>query len=167
MGQFAMGQSVPRTEDPRLLRGNGRYVDDIRLSNECHAYMLRTPHAHARIVSIDCEAARSMPGVIAVYTGADWVADGYGQHPAGHNRVRRDGSDLYVPTRHAIAHKEVKVTGDIVAMVVAESVNLGKDAAEQISVEYDLLPVITEGTQARAEGAPVLHEGCEDDEGYC
>ncbi len=161
-----MGQSVPRTEDPRLLRGGGRYVDDIKLLNECHAYMLRSPHAHARIVSIDCRTAESMPGVIAIYTGTDWVNDGHGQHPAGHNRVRRDGSPLYVPTRHAIAHKEVKVTGDIVAMVVAESVNQGKDAAEQIIVEYEPLPVITESTQARAEGAPVLHEGCNDNEGY-
>ena len=166
MGQFAMGQSVPRTEDPRLLRGGGRYVDDIRLPKECHAYMLRTPHAHARIVSIETKQAQTMPGVIAVYTGADWVGDGHGQHPAGHNRVRRDGSPLYVPTRNAIAHEAVKVTGDIVAMIVAESVNLGKDAAEKIVVEYDLMPVITEGTQARAEGAPVLHEGCEDNEGY-
>mgnify|MGYP003316627384 CR=1 FL=1 len=161
-----MGQSVPRTEDPRLLRGGGRYVDDIRLPNECHAYMLRTPHAHARIVSIETKQAQRMPGVIAVYTGADWVGDGHGQHPAGHNRVRRDGSPLYDATRNAIAHEAVKVTGDIVAMIVAESVNLGKDAAEKIIVEYDLMPVITEGTQARAEGAPVLHEGCEDNEGY-
>jgi len=97
VGQFALGQSVPRTEDPRLLRGDGRYVDDIKLLDECHAFMLRSPHAHARIVSLDCSIARRMPGIIAIFTGEDWVADGHGQHPAGHNRVRRDGSPLYVP----------------------------------------------------------------------
>ena len=166
MGQFALGQSVPRTEDPRLLRGDGRYVDDIKLLDECHAFMLRSPHAHARIVSLDCSIARRMPGIIAIFTGEDWVADGHGQHPAGHNRVRRDGSPLYVPTRHAIAYQEVKVTGDIVAMVVAETVNQGKDAAEAILIEYDLLPVITEGTQATANGAPLLHEGCDNNESY-
>ncbi|HIM45320.1 MAG TPA: xanthine dehydrogenase family protein molybdopterin-binding subunit, partial [Alphaproteobacteria bacterium] len=161
-----MGQSVPRTEDPRLLRGGGQYVDDIRLPNEYHAYMLRTPHAHARMISIDTGAARTMPGVIAVYTGADWVADGHGQHSIDIPRVRRDGSPQFCPTRHAIEPNIVKVTGDIVAMVVAESVNQGKDAAEQIVVDYDPLPAITEGIQARAVGAPVLHEGCPDNESY-
>ena len=157
MGQFAMGQSVPRTEDPRLLRGGGQYVDDIRLSNECHAYMLRSPHAHAPIVSIDVEAARAMPGVIAIFTGADWLAGGHGQHSLDIPRTRRDGSAQFCPTRHAIEPDVVNVIGDIVAMVVAETVNQGKDAAEQIVVDYDPLPVITEGIQARADGAPIRY----------
>ena len=166
MGQFAMGQSVPRTEDPRLLRGGGQYVDDIRLSDECHAYMLRSPHAHARIVSIDVEAARVMPGIISIFTGADWVADGHGQHSIEISRTRRDGAPQFCPTRHAIVPDVVKVTGDIVAMVVAETINQGKDAAEQIAIEYELLPVIIDGVDARAAGAPILHDGCPDNEGY-
>mgnify|MGYP001257419713 CR=1 FL=1 len=166
MGQFAMGQPVPRTEDPRLLRGGGQYVDDIRLPNECHAYMLRSPHAHARVISIDTGAAQTMPGVIAVFTGADWVADGHGQHSIEIPRVRRDGSPQFCPIRHAIEPNVVKVIGDIVAMVVAESVNHGKDAAERIVVNYDPLPAITDGIQAREVGAPVLHEGCPDNESY-
>ena len=110
MGQFSMGQSVPRTEDPRLLRGGGRYVDDIRLPQECHAYMLRSPHAHARIISIDCADARALPGVIAIYTGADWVAGGVGQHRIDIARVQRDGSPQFCPTRHAIEPDVIKVT---------------------------------------------------------
>lgn len=161
-----MGQPVTRTEDPRLLRGRGMYVDDIRLPNECHAYMVRSPHAHARIISIDVEEARALPGVVAIYTGADWVASGHGQHSIDIARVRRDGSPQFCPIRHAIEPDVVRVTGDIVAMVVAESVDLGKDAAELINVQYDPLPVITEGTSARANGAPVLHEGCPDNESY-
>ncbi len=161
-----MGQPVPRTEDPRLLRGGGRYVDDIKLPNECHAFMLRSPHAHARIVSIDIEGAQAMPGVIAIYTGADWVADGHGQHSFPIPRTRRDGSPQFIPVRHAIEPDVVKVTGDIVAMVVAEMVDQGKDAAEHIDVEYELLPVLTEGVAARADSAPQLHEGCPDNEAY-
>ncbi len=161
-----MGQSVPRTEDPRLLRGGGRYVDDIRLPNECHAFMLRSPHAHARIVSIDVDAARAMPGVIAIYTGADWVADGHGQHSFMIPRFRRNGEPQFVPTRHAIEPYTVRVTGDIVAMVVAESIEQGKDAAEHIVIDYELLPVLVEGVAARVDGAPQLHEGCPDNEAY-
>ncbi len=161
-----MGQSVPRTEDPRLLRGGGQYVDDITLPNECHAYMLRSPHAHARITSIDIGAAQMMPGVRAIFTGSDWVADGHGQHSIDISRARRDGSPAFCPTRHAIEPDVAKVTGDIVVMVVAESINQAKDAAEQVVVEYDPLPVITEGLGARADGAPVLHAGCPDNESY-
>jgi carbon-monoxide dehydrogenase large subunit len=166
MGQFALGQSVPRTEDPRLLRGGGQYVDDIRLPSECHAYLLRSPHAHARITSIDIGAARMMPGVLAIYTGAEWVADGHGQHAIDFSRARRDGSPAFCPTRHAIEPDVAKVTGDIVAMVLAETIDQAKDAAEQVVVEYDPLPVITEGIDARADGAPVLHAGCPDNESY-
>ena len=161
-----MGQAVPRTEDPRLLRGRGQYVDDIRLPNECHAYMLRSPHAHARIAGIDIEAARDMPGVIAIYTGADWVAGGHGQHTCWIIRTRRDGSPLFCPTRHAIEPDVVKVTGDIVAMVVAETLDQGKDAAERVVVDYDPLPVVTDAVQARADDAPVLHDGCPGNESY-
>ena len=166
MVQFALGQSIARTEDPRLLRGDGQYLDDFRLPNECHAYMLRSPHAHARIIGIDCETAKMMPGVLAVYTGADWVADGVGQHTIEIPRTQRDGSPQFCPTRHAIEPYTVRMVGDIVAMVVAETVHHAKDAAESIHVEYSPLPVIIDGINARKAGAPVLHQGCPENESY-
>ena len=161
-----MGQSVPRTEDPRLLRGGGRYVDDIRLPNECHAYMLRSPHAHARIIKIECEAAVNMPGIVKIFTGKDWEKDGHGQHPPGHTRARRDGKPVYCPTRPAIANETVMVTGDIVAVIVAESVNDAKDAAELIVIEYDPLPILVDGPKARQNDSPILYEDCPDNESY-
>ena len=166
MGKFALGQAVSRTEDPRLLRGGGQYVDDLRLPRECHAYMLRSPHAHARILGIDCAIARNMPGVLAVYTGADWLADGLGQHTIEIPRAQRDGSPQFCPTRHAIEPDTVRMVGDIVAMIVAETVNLAKDAAESIVVDYEPLPVLIDGLDARKAGAPVLHQGCSDNESY-
>src|ERR1700752_2009182 len=81
MGEFALGQAVPRFEDPRLVRGGGRYVDDIVLPGMAFGYVLRSPHAHARIRAIDAEKARAAPGVLAVLTGADWVASGWGDLP--------------------------------------------------------------------------------------
>ncbi|HEX3973839.1 MAG TPA: xanthine dehydrogenase family protein molybdopterin-binding subunit, partial [Stellaceae bacterium] len=78
MGQFALGQSVPRTEDPRLLTGRGRYTDDFTLQRQAHGYVLRSPHAHAKIKSIDIRAAQQMPGVLAVLTGEDWAAENFG-----------------------------------------------------------------------------------------
>ena len=166
MGKFALGQAVSRTEDPRLLRGGGQYVDDLRLPRECHAYMLRSPHAHARILGIDCAIARKMPGVIAVYTGADWLVDGLGQHTIEIPRAQRDGSPQFCPTRHAIEPDTVRMVGDIVVMIIAETVNIGKDAAETIIVDYEPLPALIDGLDARKPEAPVLHQGCLDNESY-
>ena len=92
MGDFAVGQAVSRLEDPRLLKGGGRYVDDIVLPGMTFGHVLRSPHAHARVKSIDTAAAESAPGVLAVLTGADWRASGYGDLPTGSGRTRRDGS---------------------------------------------------------------------------
>lgn len=166
MGKFSVGQAVPRTEDPRLLQGRGQYVDDIRLLGECHAYMLRSPHAHARILGIDTFSAREMPGVIAIYTGVEWVADGHGQHTIEIARTSRDGSRQFCPIRYAIEPHIVRVVGDIVAMVIAETVNQGKDAAEKIIVQYEPLPVITDGNKARNKGAAILHSDCPSNESY-
>ena len=157
MGRFALGQAVSRTEDPRLLRGGGQYVDDLRLPGECHAYMLRSPHAHARILRIDCAIARKIPGVIAVYTGADWLLDGLGQHTIEISRAQRDGSPQFCPVRHAIEPDTVRMVGDIVVMIIAETVNIGKDAAETIIVAYEPLPVLIDGLDARQPDAPALH----------
>ena len=97
MGEFALGQAVPRFEDPRLLRGGGRYVDDMVLPRMAFGHVLRSPHAHARIRSIDTTAAKAAPGVLAVLTGADWEASGWGDLPRPGGMKRRDGSPAYRP----------------------------------------------------------------------
>ena len=164
MGKFALGQAVPRTEDPRLLRGEGRYVDDIRLPNETHAYVLRSPHGHARIAAVDAAAASGMPGVVAVYTGADWAAAGLGYHLPGQPRQRRDGSEVYCAPRAALAAERVMCVGDPVALVVAETLCQARDAAERIVVDYEPLPVLVTTADARLADSPTLHAECPDNE---
>ena len=122
MGQFALGQPVPRTEDPRLLTGRGKFLDDFSLPGLCHAAVLRSPHAHARIRSVDARAARVMPGVLAVLTGADWAAEKFGHHKPEIPRYRRDGSPLFIAPRPALAVERAVFVGESVAFVVAESV---------------------------------------------
>src|SRR5437773_12389099 len=97
MGEFALGQPVSRFEDPRLLRGGGRYVDDLVLPRMVFGHVLRSPHAHARIRSIDTRAAKQMPGVLAVLTGADWQASGWGDLPAAGGMKRPGGLAAYKP----------------------------------------------------------------------
>ncbi len=166
MGQFAIGQSVPRTEDPRLLRGEGRYVDDVRLVNAAHAYVLRSPYAHAKILSIETDAAKRMPGVLAVLTGEDVTADNLGWHLPPPIRFRRDGSPAFVPPHPALCVGRVRYVGDQVAMVVADTLDQARDAAERIHVEYEPLPHVVIGTEARNPDAPKLHDGCDDNESY-
>jgi len=166
MGEFAIGQSVPRTEDPRLLRGEGQYVDDIHLANEAHACFLRSPHAHARITHFNCEAARAMPGVLTILTGEDWAATGYGQHPPGHPRVQRDGSPLYYPPRPALVTGTVRVVGDPIAMVVAETYYQARDAVEAIEIDYEMLPVNVIASAANKPGAHALRPDCPSNESF-
>src|SRR5215468_4322043 len=97
MGEFALGQGVPRFEDPRLLQGGGRYVDDLVLPRMAWGQVLRSPYAHARIRGIDAAAAKAAPGVLAVLTGADWRASGWGDLPSAVGNLRRDGSPAYRP----------------------------------------------------------------------
>jgi carbon-monoxide dehydrogenase large subunit len=162
--KFALGQAVPRTEDPRLLMGRGRYTDDFVLPRMAHAYVLRSPHAHARIRSIDVRAAQQMPGVLAVLTGADWHAEKLGAFRAVIPRQRRDGTPMIAPMRPALAKDRAMLVGDPVAFVVAETVDLAKDAAERIEVDYEALPAVTGTEEARGSGAPVLWPECGDNE---
>ena len=164
MARFAVGQPVPRTEDPRLLRGGGRYLDDFNLPRLAHAHVLRSPHAHARITGIDTAKAKSAPGVIAVFTGADCVADGLGHHDCSFPMFRRDGSPKYDPPRPALVTDEVKVVGDGVALVVAETVNQAKDAAELIEVGYEALPIHIATADATKPGSPAIWNDCPDNE---
>src|SRR5713101_718927 len=117
MGEFAIGQAVPRFEDPRLLRGGGRYVDDIVLPGMAFGHVLRSPHAHARIRSIDVTEAKAAPGVLAVLTGADWEESGWGDLPVPGGLTLRDGS-VFKPPYPALTPDRARWVGDYVAFVV-------------------------------------------------
>lgn len=164
--KFGLGQSAPRVEDLRLLRGGGRYTDDINLERQAHAYLLRSPHAHARINRIDVTAAQDAPGVLAVYTGADIAAEGLGDMPCFAAKVvslkRPDGAAMFQPSRPALVRDKVAFVGDYVAFVVAESRAQARDAAELIEIDYESLPVNVDTTRAIEAGTPGLWDGCDD-----
>jgi carbon-monoxide dehydrogenase large subunit len=160
MGEFAIGQAVPRFEDPRLVRGGGRYVADLILPRMAHAYVLRSPHAHAKIRSIDIAAAKAAPGVVAVLTGEDWEASGFGDLPVPSGRKRRDGSPMYRPRYRALVKDRVRWVGDYVAFVVAETYHQAADAAELIEVDYEPLPAIVSTAGAPLPGAPLVWDDC-------
>src|ERR1700724_434083 len=153
MGEFALGQPVPRFEDPRLLRGGGRYVDDMVLPRMVFGHVLRSPHAHARIRSIDVRAAKQMPGVLAVLTGADWQASGWDDLPAAGGMKRPGGQPSYKPRFPALVMDRVRWVGDYVAFVVAETKHQAADAAERVEVEYEPLPSVVSNEGALAAGA--------------
>src|SRR5947209_12110863 len=162
MGEFALGQAVPRFEDPRLLRGGGRYVDDMVLPRMAFGHVLRSPHANARIRSIDTISAKAAPGVLAVLTGADWEASGWGDLPTASGNKVRDGSPAYRPRYPALVKDRVRWVGDYVAFVVAESAHQAADAAELIEVQYEPLPAIVSTEDAVAPGAPHVWDDCPD-----
>src|ERR1700751_1758594 len=153
MGEFALGQPVSRFEDPRLLRGGGRYVDDMVLPRMVFGHVLRSPHAHARIRSIDTTAAKAVPGVLAVLTGADWEKSGWRDLPSASGNRRRDGSPAYRPRYPALVKDRVRWVGDCVAFVVAENAHYAADAAELITVEYEPLPAVVSTAEALEPGA--------------
>jgi carbon-monoxide dehydrogenase large subunit len=154
MTKFGIGQSVSRFEDPRLLRGKGCFVDDINQAGQAHAYILRSPHAHAAIQSIDCSAARAAPGVVAVYTGEDIAKDGLGTMKVRIPRKRPDGSPMFARSHTGLSAGRVRYVGDPVAMVVAETLLQARDAAELIDIDYAPLPSVTDTAQTVATDAP-------------
>jgi carbon-monoxide dehydrogenase large subunit len=158
MGQFGIGQAVTRFEDRRLLQGGGRYLDDVNLPGQAHAVIVRSLHAHARIVSLDTKAARGAPGVVAVFTGAD-VA-GLGTMQMTLKRKRPDGSPMFAPPHRGLAQDRVRYVGDPVALVVAETRAQAEDAAELIAIDYEPLASVT--ATANAVGGPAVWEQCPD-----
>src|SRR5580692_9011958 len=162
MGEFGVGQSVPRYEDLRLVRGGGCYVDDIVLPGMLFGCVLRSPHAHARIRAIDVANAKAAPGVAAVLTGADWQKSGFGDLPVPGGLKRRDGSPMYRPRYPALVSDRVRWVGDYVAFVVAETYAEAADAAELITVDYQPLPAIVSTAAASATGAPLVFDDCPD-----
>jgi carbon-monoxide dehydrogenase large subunit len=162
MGEFAIGQHVTRFEDPRLIQGGGRYTDDIQLPGLAHGIVLRSPHAHAKIKSIDVAAAQAAPGVLAVLTAADFKAAGYGDLPVPGGLKRRDGSPQYKSRYPILAEDTVRWVGDPVAFVVAETRHQAMDAAELIAVEYEPLPAVTSTAEAAKPDAPRVWEDSAD-----
>jgi len=160
MGMFGMGQPVPRTEDPRLLTGRGQYVSDVQLHDMAWGYTVRSPFAHADIVSISTDAAKAAPGVLAVYTHEDLQAAGYGlTHPHFPPRKRpKDGSSEYWASHPGLVGDRVRMIGDAVAFVVAETLAQAKDGAELVEVDYSELPVVTETALATDPASPQLYD---------
>ncbi len=154
MTKFGMAQPVRRVEDPRLLIGDGRYTDDISLPGETFGVVLRSPHAAAHILSIDTSAAKAMPGVLAVITGADLQADGIGGLPCAIPLKNRDGSKRADVPHPVLAIQHVRHVGDPVVFIVAETHQAGRDALEAVMVDYDLLPSVTDLGAAMDAGQP-------------
>lgn len=154
--KFGMGQAVRRSEDPRFLTGRGRYTDDLALPGQAHAFFLRSPFAHAAIRSIDVSAARNIPGVVGIVTGDDLEADGIGHLPCETPVRNRDGGEMVLTPRPALAVGRVRHVGDPVALIVAEDPNVARDAAEAIEVDYDMLPAVADPVAALRPGAPLI-----------
>ena len=154
--KFGIGQPVRRTEDPMLVRGEGCYTDDVKLTGEAYAVMVRSRIAHGVIKGIDTAAARKMPGVLGVYTGADLAAYGTLKCIVPFNN--RDGTPMKRPPRPALATDKVRFVGDPVAFVVADTLLQAKDAAEAIEVDIDALPAVVRPEEAARPGAPLIHD---------
>jgi carbon-monoxide dehydrogenase large subunit len=157
MDQFGIGQPVRRKEDVRFLTGRGRYTDDIDVPGQAHLAILRSPHAHARILSLDVAAARSAPGVLLVLTGHDAAADGLGLCPVMVDIPALPGTPpLYCPPKAILQTEAVRFVGDAIVAVVAETRAQAQDALELVEIEYDPLPSITETARALDADAPVI-----------
>ena len=161
MGEFAIGQPVSRFEDPRLLRGGGRYVDDLAFPGQLYGCVFRSPHAHAKITRLDVSKAKAAPGVSAVLTGEDWLNSGFGDLPRASGKKKRDGSPMYRPHFPALAKDRVRYVGDPIAFVVAETLHQAQDAADLIEADYEILPHVLSTADASAPGAPLVWDDCE------
>jgi len=160
MGEYGIGQGIKRVEDVRLLRGRGRYLDDVNVAGQTHAVILRSLHAHARIRAIDSAAALRAPGVLAVFTGAD-VA-GLGTMSMTLKRKRPDGGPMFARPHRGLSHDRARYVGDPVAMVVAETRAQAEDAADLVQIDYEPLPSVTATADATLPGAPPVWDECPD-----
>ncbi len=160
MTKFGIGQSVRRTEDPRLLSGQGRYTNDISLPDQLHAVFVRSPLAHAELKAISTETAASMPGIIGIYTGADLDADGIGHIPCQVRVEDQTGAPQYDPPRPVFPSDRTRFVGEAIVMVVAKTQSQAQDAAELIDIDFaDLAPVVATGT-ALAPETPLIWPDC-------
>ncbi len=160
--KYGIGQSARRLEDPHLVQGLGHYSDDVTLPRQAYGVVVRSPHAHALIRSIDVKKALGASGVLAVLTGADLAADGIGDLPTDKNRKRRDGSPAFPTPRRALARERVRHVGDPVAFVVAETPAQAADAAAHVRVDYHALPAVAVTAEATRAGAPAVWDEAAD-----
>jgi len=162
MGEFGIGQSVRRFEDTRLLRGGGQYINDINRPGQAYAFLLRSPHAHARIKSLATDAAKRAPGVLGVYTNAEYAADGLGTTAVALKRTRPDGSPMFGRVHPILAKDRVRYVGEPVALVVAETLAQAKDAAELIEIDFEALPAVVSTADAPVPGSAAVWDECPD-----
>jgi aerobic carbon-monoxide dehydrogenase large subunit len=156
--KFGIGQPVPRQEDPMLVKGQGRYTDDVNLPNQAYAVMVRSQVAHGILKGVDIAEARKMPGVLGVWTGADLNQAGYGPLKTLIPVPNRDGSPMKTPTRYSLATDRVRFVGDPVAFVVAETLAQAKDAAESVVLDIEPLPAVTDARAGAKAGAPQVFD---------
>ncbi len=157
MSATGIGAPVRRKEDFRFITGQGQYTDDVTRPGETRAVFVRSPHAHANIKSIDVSAAKTMPGVIDVLTGAQLASDKIGNLICGWMIHSKDGSPMKMSAHPALAATKVNCVGDAVAVVIAVTIAQGKDAAEKVKVDYEVLPAVVDPAKAQAAGAPQIH----------
>lgn len=155
-----IGTSVKRVEDRRFLTGKGRYTDDIKLPNMTYVCFVRSPHAHARIRSVDISNAESMPGIVKIYTGKDIADAGVNGVPCGWQVDFKNGDTMKEPLHPLLCNDKVLHVGDGVAMVIADSYAEAKDGAEMVMVDYEVLPAVTNAKKAADANAPLVHDDC-------
>ena len=156
-----VGVATPRVEDARFITGRGCYTDDVQTAGAAHVCFVRSPHAHAIVQSVDAEAARGAPGVLAVFTGADVVADGIGDIPCRVLPAPPVGEVFFRSPYPILVNDRVRCIGDRVAMVVAETKQQARDAAELVDVAYEAMPAVVSVTEALAPDAPKVWEAAE------
>ena len=161
-----IGQSVKRKEDYRFLTGEGTYTDDVVLPRQTHACFVRSPHAHAKIRKITKDKALKAPGVVAIFTGEDIAAAKVGGLPCGWLITDVNGAPMKEPPHPVLAQGKVRYVGDHVAVVIAESLEQARDAADLLETDYEVLPAVVNASVARAQGAPVLHDIAPDNTCY-
>src|SRR5258708_23146069 len=166
MGEFGIGQPVRRFEDTRLLRGRGQYVNDVNRPGQAYAVLLRSPHAHAQIGAIDTAAAKAAPGVLGVYTNADYAADGLGTTAPTLKRSRPDGKPMFGRVHPVLAKDRVRFVGEPIALIVAGTLAEAKDAPELVAVDYEPLPAVVSTADAATAGSPAVWDECPDNDSH-
>jgi len=153
-----IGKAVKRVEDKRFITGKGRYTDDITLPGMTHAYIVRSPYAHARILSVDTSAAEAMEGVVKVFTGKDIAGSGVNGVPCGWQVNFKNGDTMKEPPHPLLVADKARYMGDAVAVVIAESREIARDAGDKVEVEYEELPAVADARKATEAGAPLVHD---------
>src|SRR6476661_3624455 len=161
-----IGSALKRREDYRFLTGSGTYTDDVKLDRQTYAVFVRSPHAHAAIKRIDTTKAQQAPGVVAVFTGEDAANAKINGLPCGWLITDVNGQPMKEPAHPCLAQGKARYVGDHVAMVIAETHEQARDAAEFVKVDYEELPAVVRAGEARKKGAPIVHDIAPDNTCY-